>query len=107
MRREIERMCDQHPDRFDCPDCLVNYRPKFREYGLIIHDGGSSIIRIRFCPWCGSALPASLRDRWFKELEALGIDPGEQAVPEQYQTSEWWAGSRAEAGFAPDGGGNG
>ena len=106
MRREIERMCDQHPDRFHCPDCLVNYSSRFREYGLIIHDGGSSIILIRFCPWCGSALPASLRNRWFKELEAMCIAPGEQPVPERYQTSEWWAGLQTESGIALDSGGN-
>jgi hypothetical protein len=92
MRQAVERVCDRHPARFDCPDCLVHYSPKFREYGLIVHDGGSSSIGIRFCPWCGSALPDSLRDRWFKELEGLGIDPGEQSVPEQYRTSAWWAG---------------
>ena len=61
MRREVERVCDQHPDRHDCPDCLVGYSPRFREYGLLIHDGGSSSMCIPFCPWCGSRLPASLR----------------------------------------------
>ena len=61
MRREIERVCDQHPDRFDCPDCLVGYSPRFREYGLLIHDGGSSWMCIRYCPWCGSLLPEPLR----------------------------------------------
>jgi hypothetical protein len=43
-------MCDQHPDRFDCPDSLIHYSTKFREYGLIVHDGGSSTICIRFLP---------------------------------------------------------
>jgi hypothetical protein len=61
MRREVERSCEQHPDRFDCPDCLVHYWPELREYGLIVHDGGSSVIVIRFCPWCGAKLPDSLR----------------------------------------------
>jgi hypothetical protein len=63
MRREVERVCDQHPDRFNCPDCLVHYSPRFREYGLIVHDGGSSTCLIRFCPWCGAQLPESLRDQ--------------------------------------------
>jgi ribosomal protein S27AE len=62
MRREVERACEQHPDRFDCPDCLVQYWSRLREYGLIIHDGGSSVMLIRFCPWCGSKLPDSLRE---------------------------------------------
>jgi hypothetical protein len=61
MRREVERVCGQHADRFDCPDCVVLYQPTLREYGLIVHDGGSSSIVIRFCPWCGVRLPESLR----------------------------------------------
>jgi hypothetical protein len=28
---------------------------------LIVHDGGRSVIRIRFCPWCGTRLPDTLR----------------------------------------------
>jgi hypothetical protein len=57
MRRNAERVCDQHPDRFDCPDCLIHYSPRTRMYGLIVHDGGSSFVVIRFCPWCGNRLP--------------------------------------------------
>lgn len=25
-------------------------------YGIPIHDGGSSIIEIKFCPWCGNKI---------------------------------------------------
>jgi hypothetical protein len=25
----------------------------------MVHDGGSSVVEIAFCPWCGSKLPAS------------------------------------------------
>jgi hypothetical protein len=35
-------------------DELVDYIPKFREYGVPVHDGGQSHIVIRFCPWCGT-----------------------------------------------------
>ena len=62
MRAQVELVCPQHPDPSDCPDHLVRYLPVFREYGLLIHDGGSSFVRIQFCPWCGSRLPESLRD---------------------------------------------
>jgi hypothetical protein len=44
MRREVGRMCEQHPDRFACPDCLIHYSPPYREYGLIVHDGGTAVI---------------------------------------------------------------
>ena len=83
---------EQHSDPFDCPDCLVHYAAKFDEYGLIIHDGGSSSVSIGFCPWCGARLPDSKRDRWFDELEALGFDdPTDQEIPERYRSDAWFA----------------
>jgi len=57
MRENVERTCDMHPDRFDCGDCLVHYSEVSGMYSLIIHDGGSSMTRIDYCPWCGSKLP--------------------------------------------------
>ena len=91
MSEMVAYTCEQHPDRFYCPDCLVQYLPKFDEYGLIIHDGGSSIISIGFCPWCGARLPESKRDRWFDELAALGLnDPSEQEIPERYMSDAWF-----------------
>jgi hypothetical protein len=47
--------CDIHGARADCPDALVAVVEG--GYGLLIHDGGSSVIEINFCPWCGSKLP--------------------------------------------------
>lgn len=90
MRSNVDKQCDQHAERHDCPDCLVSYIPKFREYGLIVHDGGSSMIVIQFCPWCGTQLPASLRHQWFAELRNLGVEP--QDAPQEYRTDAWYAG---------------
>ena len=41
MDEALATECDDHPDRFDCPDALVGYWPTLREYGLIVHDGGT------------------------------------------------------------------
>jgi hypothetical protein len=41
----------------DCPDCLIDYWPDTQTYGLMIHDGGNSVIVISYCPWCGAKLP--------------------------------------------------
>jgi hypothetical protein len=91
MRSQVEFSCEQHASAFDCPDALVSYTPKFNEYALIVHDGGSSGIRIAFCPWCGAKLPESLREKWFAELEALGFeDPGDEAIPSKYKSEEWY-----------------
>lgn len=90
MLRQAEYQCADHLPGYNCPDALVSYSPVFREYGLFIHDGGTSSIIIKFCPWCGARLPESLRERWFDELESLGFDsPFIQDIPEKYKTDEW------------------
>ncbi len=91
MNQRLTLECEEHNSEFECPDVLVNYIPKFDEYGLIIHDGGSSFIEISFCPWCGSKLPESKRDLWFEELEKLGFDnPSEQNIPVEFLSSKWF-----------------
>jgi Domain of unknown function (DUF6980) len=60
-----------------------------REYGIIIHDGGSSHIVINYCPWCGARLPDSQRARWHDELERRGIDPHSNNVPAEFDDDRW------------------
>ena len=55
MEREFARRCDRHPVRHECPDNVVGLFGDGR-YGLTIHDGGSSMYEIAYCPWCGSDL---------------------------------------------------
>ena len=50
------KCCEEHSDPFECPDYLVYYSAEPAAYGLIVHDGGSSYVLIRFCPWCGARL---------------------------------------------------
>ncbi|WP_420800291.1 DUF6980 family protein [Neobacillus terrae] len=45
-----------HENPFECPDKIIIFDERNDEYGLIIHDGGTSSISIEFCPWCGSKL---------------------------------------------------
>ena len=83
--------CTKHNNEYECPDVLVKYIDKFDEYGLIIHDGGCSLITISFCPFCGNELPKSKRDLWFEKLEKLGFDdPSEQNIPKEYESNEWY-----------------
>ena len=81
MKEAVETVCDQHDAPFDCPDVLLHYTPKFAEYGIIVHDGGSSVLGIDYCPWCGSKLPESKRDRWFEELQRLKRNQGKLKYP--------------------------
>ncbi|MEK4671343.1 MULTISPECIES: DUF6980 family protein [Bacillati] len=48
--------CDIHDDPFECPDKVIIYDKQDNDYGLVIHDGGSSSISINFCPWCSTKL---------------------------------------------------
>lgn len=89
MTENVEARCDQHPNRFDCPDMLVDYAEKFDSYGLIIHGTGSSVLEIMYCPWCGAKL-RSLRNQLFDELDALGLDALSDTLPAKYHTAEWW-----------------
>ena len=86
MTNAIAFECDQHAEPFECGDQLVVYNEVFDEYGVIVHDGGASYVLMNFCPWCGTKLPESQRDRWFDETEALSNadDP-----PAKYRTAEW------------------
>lgn len=56
MEYHVNFKCNLHDNSFDCPDKLIIYDLSSDDYGLIIHDGGSSSIRIDFCPWCASKL---------------------------------------------------
>ena len=92
MKDAVESVCDQHKDRWECPDALISYLAKFDEYGIIIHDGGSAVCQLRFCPWCGAKLPESKKNRWFEEMERLGIrEPFEDDVPEIYRDARWYS----------------
>ncbi|MBM1172047.1 DUF6980 family protein [Microvirga arabica] len=68
----------------------IRYWPHFREFGIPVEDGGSSVIALKYCPWTGCQLPPSLRDEWFTQIEALGLDPDDAAVPEEFRSDQWW-----------------
>lgn len=67
----------------------VNYDDRFDEYYIDLKNSDNVVQLITYCPWCGAKLPESARDRWFDELEALGLDPMKDEVPEAYKTSAW------------------
>ena len=56
LKYHIEFKCDIHKDDFECPDKIIIKSEKNKEYGIPIHDGGSSYIKIKFCPFCGEKL---------------------------------------------------
>ncbi|MEV0670873.1 hypothetical protein [Mycobacterium sp. NPDC050441] len=70
-------------------DYPLEYLPKFREWGIAILDGGSSVSVISYCPFCGVKLPSSLRDEWFDRLENLGLEV-DDPLPIELQSDAWW-----------------
>lgn len=68
----------------------LRYNAKFREYGIPVHDGGSSYITIDFCPWCGTSLPFSLRDQWHEEIASLGLEPEHVDPSSDFASDRWW-----------------
>jgi hypothetical protein len=88
MASALMFQCDQHADPFACGDSLVIYNAIFDEYGLIVHDGGTTYVLIDHCPWCGAKLPESQRDRWFDEISGLELD-GDRPPPSHYLSDDW------------------
>lgn len=80
--------CEQHPDRASCDDLIIAYDEVFDEYRFI---KGAASYKIDFCPWCGTRLPSSQRDRWFDELETLLGCSALQAddIPSAYRSKAW------------------
>ena len=58
MCAQLAWKCDKHRMPEDCPDALVQFAASSSEYGLYVHDGGSAVVGISFCPWCGTKLTA-------------------------------------------------
>lgn len=77
------------------PDIPLVYNDKFREYGIAIQDGGSSVVIIEFCPFSGTKLPESLRDEWFDRLDQLGLEPDSPELPLDMRSGAWWRRKRA------------
>ena len=56
MAAQLHLTCEDHPSLEDCPDSIIGFFASTGDYGLRIHDGGSSLLIIDFCPWCRTSL---------------------------------------------------
>lgn len=56
MAYHLNFTCEQHPDKYDCGDAVID---EVRGgVGLIIsREAGGGVIEIAYCPWCGIKLP--------------------------------------------------
>ena len=69
-------------------DKRIYWSPIFNEYGLICQPS-PEILVIDYCPFCGTHLPPSLRNEWFKRLEETGWDTWGDPIPEQLLSYGW------------------
>jgi hypothetical protein len=89
MAYALTTTCRVHKDPADCPDRVLACVPKFDEYGFPVRDGGTGMLVIGFCPWCGKKLPPSKRDRYFSTLEKLGYGLADD-LPKKFESDAWW-----------------
>ncbi len=54
--RVTEKFDSTDADPFDDPDVIIWKFDHSGDYGIPIRDGGSSIVVIQYCPWCGVPL---------------------------------------------------
>lgn len=80
--------CIDMKQALESEDAILRYNDAYREYGIVIHDGGSSHLTIGFCPFCGAELPPSFRDEWFAVLERRG--ESSEHVPQDMRDGSWW-----------------
>ncbi|WP_052716032.1 hypothetical protein [Magnetospira sp. QH-2] len=91
-------MCNKMKPFFDDEECMIAYLPHVREYGIRrvadlsrpLGEQPLDVIPISFCPWCGRALPPSLRPRWEAALAKQKLTPDCSDIPEDYLTEAWW-----------------
>lgn len=82
--------CEEMKTHIEAGEVAIHYSPELREYGIDYRPRyGGGIQLIRFCPWCGTHLPAPLRDQWYDELERMGIDP-DGDIPIEFYDDTWW-----------------
>ena len=88
MKRNVFCECNENAG-----DKTIFYSKRFDEYMIPVSEDGLSGICIAYCPWCGQKLPESKRERWFEELDEMGIEFSlfdTEQVPEPYLSDEWW-----------------
>ena len=73
------------------PNPVLEWIAMWNEYRIPISRTGYQVTRILHCPWCGSKLPASVKEEWYQTLYALGYsDPGNDHLPEEFNSDKWW-----------------
>ena len=73
------------------PNRILDWCPAWNEYRIPVPYDGYSSTELRYCPWCGTQLPPTKRDEWYRVLREMGFsDPGEDSIPDEFESDQWW-----------------
>jgi hypothetical protein len=67
----------------------LTYNATYREIGIAYPNEFSKVI-LAVCPFCGVPFPSSMRLAWFDELDRLGLEAEDPAVPDELRDDSWW-----------------
>jgi hypothetical protein len=97
MVTRLNHCCTELDEYLENDDLEVEYLPKFREYAIAYKaKAGGGLQLMKFCPFCGSNFPPSLRDDYIKiinyEFNFESIFDAEESdeLPIEFQSDEWW-----------------
>lgn len=58
VRRAVHCCAQMHAQANQASPAFISYSAGSRAYELLAHDADGSRLRLIFCPWCGTKLPA-------------------------------------------------
>jgi hypothetical protein len=82
--------CEEHAELSECSKAIILYNDKFDEYCIGPRGGTGDHYEIKYCPICGIKLPGSKRDLYFERLDEMGLEYGDDRIPKEYLSSEWY-----------------
>lgn len=90
-------ICEAMETVFDDIRYMIAYIPWTREYGIRrvsidreLNYQPIRMMKIDYCPWCGTKLPESLKSRWMEEMEKVGRTPNDPNLPQKFLSDAWW-----------------
>ena len=86
--------CSEMEKHLSSGEVSIVYTARYREYGISTrweYNRSAAKQLIYYCPWCGTKLPENLRDVWFNLIEEMGLEPDDEAVPEDMKSDDWWS----------------
>jgi hypothetical protein len=95
MKDKFKQCCELMQQFLEDENIPLKYYPIMREYSMDLYHS-FAVQGIDYCPWCGTKLPMSVRDKYFDILEKEyeindRHDPEqEKRIPAEFKSDVWW-----------------